>query len=116
MDRLIFLEVHRGGTLERSTGTEALVSSHTYKGGSVRTWAVKKADCTISKLLGRLKRLDGYLLDSYWFYEDIHSSGKRVLAPLHTETDAEALADLGEWQAGIRVFVQHGIAELTGWD
>ena len=116
MDRVIFLEVHLGGTLERSTGTAALVSTHTYRGGGVTTWAVKKSDCTIWKLLGRLAWLDGYHPDSYWFFEDIQSNGKGVLSPLHTELDAEALAHLGEWQGGIRVYVQHGIADLPAWD
>ena len=116
MDRTIFLEVHRGGSLERTTGTAAMVSTHTYNGDDVRTWRVPKANCDIWHLLGALRHLDDYHPESFYFYEDINSTGKGFLAPLQTAEDAEALARLGDWQAGIRVFVQHGIPHLPGWD
>ena len=92
------------------------MSTHTYRGGGVTTWAVKKSDCTISRLLARLTWLDGYHPGSYWFYKDMNSNGKGFLAPLLKTEDAEALAYLGDRQGGIRVFVQHGISHLNGWD
>ena len=112
MDRTIFLEVHRGGSLERTTGAAAMVSTHTYNGGEVRTWRVPKANCDIWHLLGALGYLDDYHPNSFWFFEDINSAGKGFLAPLQTPEDAEALARLGDRHAGIRVFVEHGVADI----
>ncbi len=112
MDRTIFLEVHRGGSLKRTTGTAATVTTHTYDGGDVTTWRVPKADCTIWHLLAALGKLDDYHTNSFWFYEDISPTGKGFLAPLQRPEDAEALARLGERHAGIRVFSETGVKDI----
>ncbi len=112
MERTLFLEVHRDGRLKRTKGAEALLSTHTYIGGDVRTWRVPKSAMDIRHLLGALGYLDDYHPNSYWFFEDIKIHGAGYLRPLQTQEDADALARLGETRAGIRVFVEHGVEDI----
>ncbi len=112
MERTVFLEVHCGGTIERTTGAEVMLSTHTYVGGNVTNWRVPKSDCHIWNLCGALRRLAEDHPEAFFFYEAINSAGRGILAPLQTAEDADALARLGDKYARIRVFIDHGAAPI----
>ena len=119
MERTVFLEVHCGGTIERTTGTTVMLSAHTYIGGNVTNWRVPKSECHIWNLVVALRHLAEYNPEAFFFYEDINSAGRGTVAPLQTAEDAVALGRLADKHARIRVFVDHGsklLDRLTTWN
>lgn len=111
-NRTLILDVHMGGHLVRAEGLLRLHTTHTYKGATVHRWKIRRGDLGLWRLLGALANLNHYGQDATFFFEAIQEGGPRYLRALQTQTDIDALAAIGETEAGIPIYIVNGIPDV----
>ena len=108
----VFLQFYWDGIVTPSTGVNALLTTHCYRGGRTQLLQIPANKMDIWYVHGQFTKLCSPGLYSVVF-EQVPHEGQRFLQPLQRQEDYDDLALLGSRVAGIRVYAVKDTPELA---